>query len=225
MAANSQPSFLNLASLLGLPEAHLDEEFWQRAIELRVSIPVVVVSFDSVKQMVTVQPAIKESVLKSLVPTSTALPQLPNVPVMIYRGGGFSITLPLKAGDEGFVIFQDMCIDAWWQSGGTDNNQIERRRHDLSDGVFYPGGWSQPRNLNAYSSTKAQLRSDDGVTVVEVGSGTISLTPDSGTSLIKITPGEIDLTAVTVKINGASYHAHVHSGVTTGVGVTGPVTP
>ena len=242
-AASTTPSFLNLATLLATDEAYLDEAFWQKACDLRVSIPAVVVSFDSTKQVVTVQPAIKENFLKALVPVPTALPQL-QCPVTVYRGGGFSITLPIQAGEECLVVFADMCIDTWWVSGGTGNNQAERRRHDLSDGIAIFGLCSQAgRKIGTYSTSTLQMRSDDGHTLVEVGAnevtitpdngttqvkattGQVTVTPDGGTSQIKITAGEIDLTATTVKINGVNFHAHVHSGVTTGAGVTGPVTP
>jgi hypothetical protein len=221
----TQPSYVNLPTLLGDPEIAHQESLYQLIHELRVAIPVVVVSFDAVHQTVTVQPAIQENVFLNLVPTPVNLPQLINVPVCPPRGGGFSITFPFAAGDEGFVVFQDMCYDAWWQSGGTENNQVERRRHDLSDAMFIPGGWSQPRILNNYSTTGLQLRSDGGNTVIEIDTGQVTVTPDGGTTQIKIAPGEIDLTATLVKINGTNFHSHIHSGVTTGAGVTGPVTP
>src|SRR5580700_198846 len=229
--------------LLGIKEAALDEEIWQKACELRVALPAIVVSFDAATQNVTVQPAIKESLLNSLVPTPQSLPQLANVPVIYPRGGGFSVTFPLVEGDEGVIVFQDIAIDSWWQSGGTNNVEVERRRHDLADAVFIPGGCSQPRKLSGYSASALEIRSDDGNTLIEVSSGlieitpdggttqvvavpgTVKMTPDGGTSLIQITPGEINLTAATVYINGFSYALHTHSGVTAGGVDTGPVVP
>ena len=223
--------FLNLATLLGIPKAALDEMFWQKLWALRVMIPAIVVSFDSVHQTVTVQPAIQENMLQNGVVTPTNLPQLVNVPVCLPRAGGLAITLPLAAGDEGIVIFADMCIDAWWQSGGTANNQVERRRHDLSDGMFYPGGWSQPRVLPNYSTTMAQLRTDDGTVYVGVNETGIYFNgPIQGAVTFAGTVEfqadvtvDTDLTVDgTTKLGGKTFATHSHSGVTTGSSDTGP---
>lgn len=248
MADNPVSSFLNLALLLGDQELALDEEFWAKACELRCAVPAVVVSFDAVKQTVVVQPAIKDILLLNLVPTPTNLPPLSNVPVLCYRGGGFTITLPLKAGDEGVVIFSDMAIDAWWQSGaaGTPPQpqpQVERRRHDLSDGMFYPGGWSQPRVLANYSTTALQVRSDDGQVSVTVEAGEVVATPDGGTTNVTLSAGSATIVATSIKlqgdvevtgsftadgtvfIGGGNYLLHEHTDVTTGSSNTGPVFP
>lgn len=219
---------------------YLEEALHQFAFELRVALTCVVVAFDAAAQTVVLQPTIRENVKVNTpdgsgnfipVSTPTALPLLVDVPVALPRGGGFTLTLPILPGDECVVLFTDSCFNAWWANGVGDGspgklqNQEEVRRHDLSDAIAIFGPWSQPRKLTGYSNSKAQLRSDDGTTVVEVGAGEVTLSPDSGVSQIKITPGEIDLTATVVKINGAAYHDHIHSGVTTGGGVTGPVTP
>ena len=100
---------------------------------------------------------------------------------MTPRGGGYSITLPLKKGDEGMVIFCDACIDNWWVNGQTNSpvaantgassgsqRQNEVRRHYVHDCGFYPGLWSQKNLLTGYSADSLQIRSDDGTTVIDV---------------------------------------------------------
>lgn len=47
-----------------------------------------------------------------------SLPLLVDVPVVSPRGGGVTLTFPVKTGDECQLIFNDRCIDFWWQSGG-----------------------------------------------------------------------------------------------------------
>lgn len=196
MATGSAPfSFVNLAQALGVGGAELDEMFWQRACELRVAVPAVVVSFSAAAQTVTVQPAVQENLLQDGVPVPTSLPQLANVVVALPRAGGFALTFPIAPGDECLVVFADMCIDAWWQSGGTGNNQLERRRHDLTDGIAIFGIWSQQRLLPGYSASKVQLRSDDGVTRVELGAASISMTPDNGVTKLVVTPGLVAITS------------------------------
>jgi hypothetical protein len=172
----------------------LDEMFWQKMCELRVAVPAVVVSFSATTQNVVVQPAVQENILRNGVPTPEDLPQLSNVPLGILRLGGFCITFPVNVGDEGLVVFADMSIDSWWQSGGTANNQVERRRHDLTDGLFFPMFQSQPRSLTNYSTSALQVKSDDGTTVITVSEGQIILTPDSGTTQIVLTPGSATVT-------------------------------
>ncbi len=166
-----------------------EEEFYRILMDtlsdnLRVAIPGIVQSFDPVAQTVTVQPAIRERIRNpDLTFSHVALPLLVDVPIVVPRAGGFALTLPVAKGDECLVIFGDMCFDAWWASGNVQN-QPDKRRHDLSDGFAIMGLWSQPRVLSGYSTTAAQLRTDDGVTYVSV------------------TPREIDLVAANVKVNG-----------------------
>jgi hypothetical protein len=113
------------------------------------------------------------------------IPPLLDVPIVLPRAGGFVLTMPIKQGDECLVIFNDMCIDAWFSNGGIQN-QLEKRRHDLSDAVAVMGLWSQPNVIKQYSTTAAELRSVDG------------------TASITLSRDEIDLNAAVVKINGVS---------------------
>ncbi|TGE36036.1 hypothetical protein E4K67_22390 [Desulfosporosinus fructosivorans] len=160
--------------------------------DLRVAMPGIVQSFDPVEQTVTVQPSIKERIVDGEGNVSIVnLPLLLDVPISIPRAGGFALTMPVKPGDECLVIFSDMCMDAWWSQGGVQV-QAEKRRHDLSDGFAILGTWSQPRRLADYSTTSAQLRSENG------------------SSLIDIKDNEIDIVSNTVKINGVNFSNHVH---------------
>lgn len=99
---------------------------------------------------------------------------LVDVPIVIPRAGGYALTLPIQAGDECLVVFGDMCMDGWWQSGGVQN-QVECRRHDLSDGFAIIGVWSQPRVIPGYSTGSAQLRNDAGSAYVELAGDTINI--------------------------------------------------
>jgi hypothetical protein len=159
----------------------ISPEIWERALSefgnsLRVAIPGVIQSFNAETQTAVIQPAIIEVVNNAQDQIgSQPLPLLSDVPVVLPRAGGFTLTMPIKAGDECLVVFADMDIGAWFQSGGTANQQINRRRHDLSDAFAIIGCWSQPRVVQNYSTSTTQLRSDDGNTVVEVGSGEVTI--------------------------------------------------
>src|SRR5665213_1246039 len=129
---------------------------------IRVAIPGIVQSFDSVHQTVTVQAAIKEYVRNNGVLTADPIALLTDVPIQLPRGGGCTLTLPIQAGDECLLVMSDVCLDSWWQSGGTNNSPMSARRHRLSDAIAIFGIWSQPRVLSDYSTTSAQFRRDDG---------------------------------------------------------------
>jgi hypothetical protein len=165
---------------------------------MRVAIPGIIQSFDATTQTVTVQPTIRE---KMLMPDFTEewvdLPLLVDVPIVIPRAGNFLLTLPVTAGDECLVIFGDMCIDAWYSNGGIQN-QIEKRRHDLSDGFAVLGCWSQPNTVPNYSTTTAQLRTEDG------------------TAYIEVKAGQINLVAASVKINNKEFVTHTHTSAAVG---------
>lgn len=114
---------------------------------LRVSMPGIVQSFDPVTVTAVVQPAIKGYEPDSNgVNQSTTLPLLVDVPVVFPRGGGCTLTFPVKAGDECLVIFADRCIDFWWQSGGVQE-PVDDRTHDLSDAFCIVGPQSLAKKL------------------------------------------------------------------------------
>lgn len=153
---------------------------------LRVAIPGIIQSFDANNQTCTVQPAIREKVINSDYSTSwKELPLLLDVPIVIPRAGNFVLTLPIKEGDECLVIFSDMCIDGWF-SLGKIQNQLEKRRHDLSDGFAILGPWSQPNKIANYSNNSAQLRNLNGNQYIEIKDTEINIVGN-------------------VKINGTSY--------------------
>lgn len=131
--------------------------------KIRVGMPCEVVSFDPDKQTVTVQPLIREKVINRQDGSINwvQLPQLVDVPVAFPQGGPFCLTMPIKPGDEVKVSFLDTCIDGWWASGGIQN-WMDRRRHDLSDGICEVGINSQPNVIPNISETAAELRSKDG---------------------------------------------------------------
>jgi hypothetical protein len=233
---------LTPAQLTAALTAQWKEIIRQALIDLRVAAPAVVTQFNS-NQTVNVQIEISELVRLPDGPQWTAIPPIYNVPIILPRAGGFSLTLPLKAGDEGLLVFCDSCIDLWWQQGGVQppagaplkQPQFERRRHDLSDCGFIPGPWNQTRVLSNYSTDSAQLRSDDGTVIVDVAEAGITLTAPKVTIN---TSGDIDLTAsgnvnisgtnVSIAsdttIDGKTFLTHTHTGVQSGGSDTGPVT-
>ncbi|WP_404704981.1 Gp138 family membrane-puncturing spike protein [Yersinia vastinensis] len=131
--------------------------------QLRVSMPGIVQSFDADSVTCDIQIGIKgESGGES-----TNLSVLTNVPVIFPRGGGVTMTFPIKAGDECLLIFGDRCIDFWHQSGDIQET-VDEREHDLSDAFAIIGPQSQAKKISGISTSAAQFRSDDGSTYFEI---------------------------------------------------------
>lgn len=158
----------------GITERLDSEELRQRAsnfnqaAQLRVAIPAIVESFDAGKQTVSVQPALTENIQAGNDDVKAVkLPILTDIPICFPRANGYCITLPVAKGDECLLVFADMCIDGWWQSGGVQD-QMETRRHDLSDAFAIIGVTSQPRKVSAYSDNKLQIRTDSQNIVCEL---------------------------------------------------------
>lgn len=136
--------------------------------EIYTSLPCTIQSFDAGKRTVTAQPTIKAQVQNEDGSFQwVTMPLLVDVPVYFPEGGGVTLTFPIKSGDEALVVFANRCIDAWWQSGGIQL-QADLRMHDLSDGFAFVGISSVPRVISAISTSRAQLRSNDGEAFVEL---------------------------------------------------------
>lgn len=186
---------------------------------LRVAVPGVVTEVNYSAQTVSVQPTIREKIEMDGTYQWVELPILINVPFFVYSGGGYCITLPVSPGDECLVIFADSCIDAWWQSGGVQN-QVERRRHDLSDGMAIVGFRSQVHTVPGYSGDSVQVRTEDGGTFIDLKPGQVTINADVQINGNVTTSANCTI-ADTLRVAGINMNTHVHDGVKTGGGSTG----
>lgn len=143
-------------------------EGWQG--QIWTALPAMVNAYDAAKMTVSAQPTVQARILSSAGKWSSVdLPLCQDCPVVFPSGGGYAITFPIAAGDEGILVFASRCIDAWWQNGKVQP-QAEFRLHDLSDGMFIPGLFSQPRKLSpAPDASKVQIRSADGTKLISMG--------------------------------------------------------
>ena len=170
---------------------------------IRVACPGIITKFDSAKQTVSVQLAIKERISFHGKPFEDIdIPELRDVPIYMPRAGNFVLTMPVTIGDECLVIFADMCIDSWYQSGGSANTQMDNRRHDLSDGFAIIGPWSQPKVISSYSTDSVFLRNLNDDSYVEIRDSDINIkTPTK----ITIEAGsEVEVKAPTVNVKATS---------------------
>lgn len=129
----------------------------------------VVQDFNEVLQEATIQIAFEQvtSISPTGVRTFASYPLLLNVPVVWQGGGGVTATFPVKKGDECVVIFNDRQIDNWLANGAGQPPNIGRV-HDLSDGMALVGIRNNTRALPNFSTTEAQIRTDDGLTFIGI---------------------------------------------------------
>lgn len=177
-----------------------------RIKDLHTSLPGIVESFDTATQLARVQPAVKRIFITRdgdvEILTPYDLPVLINVPVIFPRGGGFSLTFPVKKGDECLLTFCERSIDDWHRTGKSKKPSA-RRFHSLSDATAFVGLSSIPNKISSYSSTDIQIKKDDG-------SAIFSIKPDSGIRM-QNTNGFVELQADgNFNINGVIFDIHYH---------------
>lgn len=213
---------VSLNSQVGSSE-HMNSQLYNTIFSmLRVSLPGIVQSFDPATCTCTVQPAITgQGIDEKGHIQSAPLPLLTDVPVIFPRGGGCTITFPVKAGDECLVVFSDRCIDFWWQNGGIQE-PVDPRQHDLSDAFAFVGPQSQAQKISGISTTSVQVRTDDGSSFIELmQGGNVNIT----TPLLTVN-GKVQVNGTVTSTGdqvakGISQTGHVHSGVQPGSSQTG----
>lgn len=146
------------------------------------SLPVTVTENSPDGHSATLQPTVKRAVNDPVTGKKTYEdhPIHPDVPVHFVGGGGVTMTHPIAKGDEGTILYMSRQIDAWRQSGGSQQ-PIDDAINDLGDAVHIPGVRSDPRKLQAVSTSTGQLRSDDG-------HHTIDHDPSAGTTVKSVDP-------------------------------------
>ncbi|MBF0032739.1 phage baseplate protein [Citrobacter freundii] len=179
---------------------------------VRTSLPGIIQSFDPDTVTCTVMIGVKAATPAPFESPESAqsvdYPLLMDVPVVFPRGGGVTLTFPVKEGDECLVVFSSRCIDFWWQSGGIQE-RADKRVHDLSDAFVIPGPQSQVKKISGISTSAAQLRTDDGAAFVEVA---------TGGDITATTTGNVTINAPTITLNG---DVTINGNLSQGMGASG----
>lgn len=220
MAVSNQTRSGDLSSVLSTERQIMKDQ-------IRVAMPGIIQSFDPATVTATVQPALRSVQQNNDGTTSTQnYPVLVDVPVIFPRGGGCTLTFPVKPGDECLLIFADRCIDFWWQAGDVQET-VDHRQHDLSDAFAIVGPQSQAHKISGISMSAAQLRTDDGAAFVEVAAGH-DVTVQTPGKLTASAQGGTEITSPTIVLNGAvTINGTLSQGMgTSGGGATmlGPIT-
>lgn len=169
---------------------------------------------------------------------TVTMPVCLDVPLHYPSGGGFSMTFPVKEGDECLLTFASRSIDNWWKNGGNQPPN-DLRMHDLSDGFAFVGFRSQPQRIDpAPSADTVQLRSDDGKTYIElaaeglvnVACKTLTITAETR---VHIDTPQLEVTGDVIAQSGADGSSdqrvrlvhHTHRNVQPGGGHSGEPDP
>lgn len=193
---------------------------------LRVAMPGVIQSFDPENLTCVVEISVfsvkpEGKSVDRLDVDNVFYPLILDAPVIFPRGGGVTLTFPVKEGDECLVVFADRCIDFWWQNGNVQNGS-RGRMHDYSDAFVIPGPQSQAKKIGGISTTAAQLRTDDGSAFIEIASnGAVTInSPQTTVNGPFHVNGDITSTGDQTAA-GISQVNHTHGGVESGGSSTG----
>ncbi|EPS7437422.1 phage baseplate assembly protein V [Citrobacter freundii] len=185
-------------------------------------LPGIVRSFDPKTVTCAVDVAIIAQVMKSGTVAedyqyeSVRYPILVDLPVVFPRGGGVTLTFPIKEGDECLIVFSSRSIDFWWQNGGVQE-RADGRVLDLSDAFVIPGPQSQAQKISGISTSAAQLRTDDGAAFVEVAAGH-NITIKTPGQLTATAEGGTTITSPTITLNG---NVTINGNLSQGMGESG----
>ena len=195
--------------------------------KLWTSLPGIIESFNKKEMTCTVQPTIKANRFRldgSV--EQVSMPVLLDCPVVFPGNNNFSITFPIKKGDECIVIFSSRCIDNWWYSGKV-SPQAEQRSHDLSDGMVIPGIKSIPNVFDNISENSIQIRNKEGNSYIEIKEdGNINLKTDKDVNMKCskfIIEGDIEVTGSIQANNKYIDDTHKHNNVQSGTDESGEV--
>ena len=150
-------------------------------IQIRVSMPASVESYDDDRQMVQVSIVMPERDLDgSLIPQAV----INEVPVSFMRCGGAHLTFPIRRGDTGLLVFADRDVGAWVSDGAAVSDSD--RMHAINDAVFVPGIQAGGVSANPddvelqYQGSTIHIRKDGEVTVTAPNVVVNSTTENNG---------------------------------------------
>lgn len=207
------------------------ELFNSMMYRVNTCLPGIVVSFDVSDGVpkATVRPAIQMRTVVDGVPSFETLPDIDEVPVLMLGGAGdFVITHPVKPGMSCLLFFSQRCIDNWYENGGVQppEDGVESRKHDLTDAFCLVGPISIPEAISDVDTDGMVIRSRTGDTKIKVTNTQVTTTAGGVTLTVDATgaksSSDISDSKGTLDALRQAYNTHVHSGVTTGPGNSGP---
>lgn len=153
-----------------------------RVDDIFIARPAKVTAYDVVTNTVVAKPMVKRALysLSSGDRSYEDLPEIPFVPVIWPRAGSMAVTLPLEVGDPVLLLFCDVSLAEWRESGEL-SEPADARRHSIGWPVAIPGFFpdvspmsSAPLDVTA-RTTAAVFGEHGGTARVEIKAGEIKL--------------------------------------------------
>lgn len=175
-----------------------------------------VTAYDAPSQTCTVQLVARRAYVDEDGNRQTERPApLLGVPVMFPGGSGISIYWDLQPGEFVLVMFAETAIRPWLSNGLGDVDSGDDQRHALTNAIAIPGLRPATALVQPTSTTSA------GAVIGSVtASKLLYLGDNSGGPLA--TKADIDALATFLKGVFDTVSGHIHSGVQTGGGTSGP---
>lgn len=149
--------------------------------------------------------------------------QIPNIPIYQPSAGGYIIRFPVKAGDLGWIKATDTDISLFLQNlkqCPPNTNLI----HKFDSAVFWPDNMGNGIAIAGGDASNLVIQTYDGTTKISVGAGTVAITAPTSVTITSPVVNMSGNLVVSGEVtgNGKVLSTHVHSGVQTGSGDTGP---
>jgi len=152
--------------------------------------------FDSSNQTAEV-----ELIDKAVIPTSKGdllknYPLLVDCPVFINKGSKGGFTRPVTIGEYCLVCFNDRDIENWFNNGGV-NKPASARAHSLTDGIVFPGLFSNSSPLADYNNEATEMNYENSIVSLDTTKAKMS----KGTTLVELDNSEAKISKGTTKIS------------------------
>lgn len=139
-----------------------------QSVEMHVALPGIVKSYDASTQTADIELALTRPLPSPDEEENEdeyeALPILPSVPVAWPRAGGFYLHFPMTEGDSVLVVFNELDINSWRNSGSVSDPAVSTR-HALSGAVAVPGLYPRTNTNPSADGSNATLGAEGGLTV------------------------------------------------------------
>jgi hypothetical protein len=157
--------------------------------ELHTAMPGKVTAYDPLTNTIVVQPGLQQGVIVGGKRQFFALPEIPFVPVIFPRAGGFVLRMPIEPGDWVWLMFSEGSLAEWKRNGDVVQPQ-DARRHSIGWPVAIPGCFpnsNPPSPIDAAAVALGQaIFGEDGGKQLRVGPTGIELAPAGVTPIMPI---------------------------------------
>lgn len=185
------------------------------------ALPAIIESVNYRNQTLEAKPV---TIMKSTdvkgVQSDVDMPLLVDVPFQCYKGNGYSITVPVKAGDECLIIFTDVDFSAWFQNGGF-NYAEHSFIHSYCNAMAIVGFSSEVNAIPNYNPNAIEIRNSDASEKISLSSGNITLKSATITLDGNVTTTGTSNLQGTTTIQQKDFLAHVHGNGNNGANTTG----